>query len=300
MSRFVAPGLSRRGLLGGMLLLAGRGSGAATRRIAALDWVSAQNLMALGVAPLAMPELDLYRHVVVEPGPGAATRELGLRAEPNFELLASLKPDLQVYTAEMAALLPKLGRISPTLRFDPYPPGGAPDLWLAGRDALLRLGSALGRAPAAEAYARACAEELDRWRERMRGYDGRPVYVATILDGRRMLVFGRGSLFQSVLDRYGVTNAWDGPTSRFGHLTVSVDQLLRRPEARLLAVGNDTPQHLLRVLRTPVIASLPFSRAGRVSIVPNVLFYGGLPPARRFARLAAEALGRRDDGEGRP
>lgn len=279
-----------------MLLLAAREPAAATRRIAALDWVSAHNLIALGIEPLAMPEIDLYRRLVVEPAPGPATRELGLRSEPNFELLASLKPDIQVHSSEMLALLPKLSRISHTLRFDPYPPGGTKDPWQAGRDALLRLGDSLELAQQARAYAQVCSDELNSARERMRGYDGRPVYVATVLDGRRMLVFGRGSLFQSVLDRYGVTNAWDGPTSRFGHLTVSVDQLLRQPEARLLAVGTDRPERLARALGSPVIASLPFSRAGRVKIVPNVLFYGGLPPARRFARLAVDALAPPDPG----
>jgi ABC-type Fe3+-hydroxamate transport system substrate-binding protein len=273
-----------------MLLLASRESAAARLRIAALDWVSAQNVMALGVEPLAMPEIDIYRRVVVAPDPGPATRELGLREEPNFELLASLKPDMQIYSAEMLPLLPKLQGISPTIRFDADPPEGTLDLWQAGHDALLRLGAALGMEQAAQAYARACNDELDHGRERMRGYDGRPVYVATVLDGRRMLMFGRNSLFQSVLNRYGVVNAWDGPTSHFGHITVSVDQLLRQPEARLLAVGTDRPEHLARALKAPVIASLPFSRAGRVVIVPNVLFYGGLPPARRFARLAADAL----------
>ncbi|WP_218188570.1 ABC transporter substrate-binding protein [Bordetella ansorpii] len=281
---------SRRALLGGLLLFALRDAVAAGRRIAALDWVSAQNLMALGVAPLAMPEIELYRRVVVQPDPGPQTRELGLRAEPNFELLVSLAPQLQVYSSEMLALQPLLSRISPTLRFDPYPPGGAPDPFLAGRDALLRLGAQLGLQDTAQAYAQACMADIDQGRRLLQGYDGRPLYVATVLDGRRMLVFGRGSLFQSVLDRYGITNAWDGPVSRFGHLTVSVDQLLRQPEARLLAVGTDRPEYLARALAAPVIASLPFSRAGRVAIIPNVLFYGGLPPARRFAQLVARAL----------
>ncbi len=273
-----------------MLLVAARMSVAATPRVAALDWVSAQNLMALGVAPLAMPEIDLYRRLVVAPDPGPAVRELGLREEPNFELLAALRPALQVYSAEKLAPPPQLDRIAPTLRFDPYPPEGQSDLWQSGRDALLRLGETFGLAQAAAAYARSCSDEIDQGRERLRDYDGRPVYLATVLDGRRMLLFGRGSLFQSVLDRYGVANAWDGPTSRFGYLTVSVEQLLRQPEARLLVIGNTRPEPLARTLSAPVIASLPFSQDGRMAVLPNVLFYGGLPPARRFARLAVDAL----------
>jgi ferric hydroxamate transport system substrate-binding protein len=282
--------LSRRGFLGGLCVLSTAPAVAGTPRIAALDWVSAQNLMALGLMPLAMPEIDLYRRAVVTPVPGPESRELGLRFEPNFELLAALKPDLLVYNAETLALLPKLEKIAPTLRFDLRAPNSSPAPWQAGREALLRLGGALGLTQAAQAYAHLCSEELEQGRERLRGYDGRPLYVVSVLDGRRMLVFARGSLFQSVLDRFGITNAWDGPVSRFGHLTVSVDQLLRQPEARLLAVGNDRPAQLARALSTPVIASLPFSRAGRVLTVPNVLFYGGLPPARRFASLAAQAL----------
>lgn len=47
----------------------------------------------------------------------------------------------------------------------------------------------------------------------------------SVLDGRRVLIHKRNSLYQDVLDRLGIENAWTRPSGPYGHATVTMDRL---------------------------------------------------------------------------
>jgi ABC-type Fe3+-hydroxamate transport system substrate-binding protein len=287
------PGaLSRRALLAATAFAAvpamARADGPRLR-VAVLDWVSGLNLLALGIVPVAMPELERYARLVVEPAAPPQVRELGLRSEPNLELVDRLRPDLVLIAPQMEPLRERVERIAPVESFEPNGFGKA-DLLGHARASSKALAERLGAYDAFQAFTRSVDDTLAMAAERLRAYDGRPLYVATIIDGRRLLVFGRNSLFQAVLDRFGIENAWTGATSRFGHVTLTADRLAQRPEARLLCVGDSSRASIGALLASPVVASLSFVRERRIALIPDVLFYGGLPPARRFARLASHAL----------
>ncbi|MBM7329009.1 ABC transporter substrate-binding protein [Agrobacterium sp. S2] len=267
-----------------------RASGGDVRRIVTLNWTSAQNILALGIAPLGIPEIEHYTRLVVEPAAPPQVHELGLRSEPNLELLVALQPDLLVFGDDLLPMRGRLAKIAPTFFFNPDR-SGQPDILLNGRQAMENLAVRLNVTPAFATFIASFEQELSDGRHKLHGYDGRPLFVATVLDGRRMLVFGKNSLFQSVLDHFGIENAWNGFTSRYGHATVNADRLADRPEARLLCVGNERVVTMDRLLAAPAISSLPFVKKRRIAIIPEVLFYGGLPSARRFARLASVALG---------
>ncbi len=289
----IATGLSRRAFLGGTASLCFARTALASEkpfeRIMAMDWVSGQNLLALGIAPLAMPELERYASLVVEPALTPDIRELGLRSEPNLELIYRLKPDLVVMNGDLATMREPLSAIAPVCSFDPDNFGETDHLGQA-RQALSSLAGEIGASIAFERFEQSVDVELADGKQRLAGYDGRPLYVATVIDGRRLLIFGRNSLFQNVLDHLGIENAWSGHVSRYGHTTASADRLTDRPEARLLCVGDTSRDTLNILLASPVIASLPFVKQNRIVRIPDVLFYGGLPPVRRFARLASLAL----------
>lgn len=257
--------------------------------IVAMDWVSGQNLLALGIAPLAMPEIERYSQLVVEPAPASDMHELGLRSEPNLELIYRLKPEMVVMNGDLAPMRERLAAIAPICFFDPDHFGESGRLAHA-RLALSALAGQLGVSSAFDRFVQSVDAELAAGKQLMARYDRRPLYVATVIDGRRLLIFGRNSLFQDALDHFGIENAWTGSVSRYGHTTVSAERLTDRPEARLLCVGDTSNDTLKSLLEAPVIASLPFVKQNRIVRIPDVLFYGGLPPVRRFARLVSAAL----------
>ncbi len=70
---------------------------------------------------------------------------------------------------------------------------------------------------------------------------------------------------------------------------LGIEVLARVPEAAIVVVGP-LPEEARRALATgPVWKALPAAKAGRVAVLPPVNHYGGLPAARRFARLLAAA-----------
>lgn len=285
--------LPRRAFLGGAAatVLAGRVRAGGSSGVVALSWIAAQNLLALGVVPAASPEIAFYNRVVAEPAIPAGVRELGLRSEPNLELVASLRPDLLVFSGDLMRMQERLESIAPGYLFD-FASQADTDRLDDAKRAMAALAERTGTNEALAVFLRTLDSGFADANERLRGYDRRAVFIVTILDGRRMLVFGKNSLFQSVLDRFGIENAWDGYTSRYGHATVSVDRLAARPDARLLCVGNERITTMERLEAAPVISSLPFVRERRIVLIPEVLFYGGLPSAHRFARLVSLALGK--------
>ncbi len=289
-------GASRRGFLFGTGAFAlasasfpATGWATTSERIVALDWVSAMNLLALGIVPAAMPELEHYTRLVVEPTLPQTTIELGLRSEPNLELIDSLKPSLIVRNTDAPLAGTELSSIAPVHIFDDRFSATVNPLD-AGRTAMAKLASQLEAGSCFRMAQKRFADAVSEARNLLGNYGGRPLVIATVIDGRRLLIFGKNSLFQNALDLLGIENAWDGYTSHYGHTTVAADQLVAYAQARLLCVGDTSRDRLNMLLAAPVMKSLPFVRERRIVRIPDVLFYGGLPPAHRFIRLAAMAL----------
>ncbi|MBN9083883.1 MAG: ABC transporter substrate-binding protein [Rhizobiales bacterium] len=296
----VRGGISRRELLAtGALMLTGAAranSVASPPRVAALGWSCAQALLALGLTPLVVPEIERYRRLVVEPAIPTEVSEIGLRSEPNFELLRQLTPDLIVIDPGLASARARLERIAPVDVFTTLAPGRRP--LATSQEAMRQLAARLGLDTACARYLARFETVMDDYRAEAAGYRGGPLYLVHEMFRNRALVFGGTSLYQDVLDRFGLRNAWTGPSSLYGHIVVGLEELAGVPKARLVLV-NSRAADFERLLRThPFLGSLPAVRASRITVLPDVHFSGGVPAAERFARLLADRLPKDDDGRG--
>ena len=65
-------------------------------RIVSSDWAIVETLMALGHAPIGVGDKRAYERWVIQPALPKHTADIGLRAQPNLELIRQLKPDLVV------------------------------------------------------------------------------------------------------------------------------------------------------------------------------------------------------------
>ncbi|WP_237690568.1 ABC transporter substrate-binding protein [Paenibacillus caui] len=93
------------------------------KRIVALDWTYAEDLIALGIQPAGVADIKGYKQWVNGDTPlGSDVVDVGTRQEPNLEAIAALEPDL-IITADYRAesIYDKLNAIAPTLAFSPYP-----------------------------------------------------------------------------------------------------------------------------------------------------------------------------------
>ncbi|MCV9938806.1 ABC transporter substrate-binding protein [Boseaceae bacterium BT-24-1] len=273
-----------------------RSAQAAALRIATVDWSVLETLLALGAVPVAAPELLQFREVAVEPEMPGTVTDLGLRGTVNFELLLLSRPELIYSSSFYASSEPRLLRIAPVERFSIYAPGRPP---FEPAAAMMRsVGARLGIVGVAERYLAETEAEFALLRERLKPHAGRPVIPINLGDARHFRVFGADSMFGEVLKRLGLANAWTDDTSYSATAPVGLEALARVPDA-WIALIPPVPPGALEVLGASAFwNALPNLREGRLLRLGSINPYGGLPAARRFARLLTEALLAAEPGRG--
>lgn len=268
----------------------------ATPRIAALGWACAQTLLALGVVPQVIPEIDRYGKLVVEPEIPSSVQEIGLRSEPNLELLQSFAPDIIIIDPSLMAAMPRLKLIAPVEVFTIFVPGRRP--LETARVSTTALARRIGVQAACDAYLANFDTAMERYTAQLRDYHGGPLCLVSELIRNRALVFGPNSLYQDVLDRLGLKNAWAGQTSLWGHATIGLEALAAVPAARLVLLSARLADIEALLTTTPVLRTLPLLRNGQMTVLSNHFFYGGVPAAERFARMLAERLPKDNHAKG--
>ena len=85
------------------------------QRIIVLDWDLLEQVLTLDVIPIGATEITGYNQWVAHPVAPNSIEEVGMRAEPNLEKMASLKPDLILASSSQQDLLPVLKTIAPVM-----------------------------------------------------------------------------------------------------------------------------------------------------------------------------------------
>jgi iron complex transport system substrate-binding protein len=95
-----APPADRDGAVAAAVADARRAGGEVDpQRIVALEWLPVELLLALGVTPYGVADIPNYRLWVNEPALPDSVIDVGLRTEPNLELLTQMKPSFIVWSA---------------------------------------------------------------------------------------------------------------------------------------------------------------------------------------------------------
>lgn len=285
---------SRRALLGAALSLAwsqtAHSETVVTGGIVSLDYGLASTLLALGVQPAAIAARADWDQLVVAPPLPDAVADLGMATEINIEALARLKPSLILSNPFLALLRPRLERIAPVREFVVYAPDrkALPAAMAATSD----LGSALARETQAENFLQRSNQMFDDYRRRIAAIRPAPVALLTMMDERHARVYGGPGLYQGVLDRLGIANAWTRETTFWGFQTIALEELSALPaDAHMMIFEPLMPPDILeRLMSSPLWSSLPPVKAGRVSVLPGVLMFGMVNEALRFTDLITNRL----------
>lgn len=276
-------------LAGASLPLQGR-AGTRPQRIATVDWVVLETLLALEVTPVAATELLQFREVAVEPAVPAGVADLGLRGVINFEMLRLVRPELIFSSNFYRASEPRMRLIAPVESFTIYAPGTRP--FSAAEAMTQAIGQRLRITETARRYVAATYAEFADLRGRLVGRGERPVIPINLGDARHFRVFGADSMFGEALARLGLANGWTEPTSYSAMAPVGLEALARLPEAWIALIPPIPPDALPILSRSAFWNALPNVRDGRVLTLDLINPFGGLPAARRFARLLVAAIER--------
>ena len=89
-------------------------------RVAALNWDIAEQVIELGVTPVAVPDIAGYSDWVVQPAIPEGVADIGTRTEPNFSALKKLNPDVILIASPQKDLQERLSEIAPVFYYQTY------------------------------------------------------------------------------------------------------------------------------------------------------------------------------------
>ncbi|WP_447530272.1 ABC transporter substrate-binding protein [Vreelandella sp. TE19] len=271
----------------GLLFVAGLLPLTAQAQWATLDWTIAETLLALDAPVSGVAQIPAYHDWVGEPRIPDDVTDLGLRQQPNFELMAQSPPEGFLISPMFEGLTPKLERIAPVTSLPLYSPGA--DTWQEIIDFTHRLGEQTRR----EAQARALVDDTETLLESLRSdvpTATPPLLMIQFMDARHVRVFGANSLYSAVLERLGLENAWQEGTNAWGFSLVGVEALARHTEATLLIIDPIPAGVEDALARSGLWQHLPAIENDNVIRLAPVWSFGALPSAQRFARELSSAL----------
>lgn len=250
-------------------------------------------LVQLGVEPIGVAGLDGYRQAEGDIPALRNSVDIGFFYEPNLELLQALAPDFFVGSFGVGAPQELLERIAPVISAPIY--GTPAPSYDAAVAALTALSETTGRQQAAAAFLASHRSRLEEVRTGALRRSLRPVYLATpLLDGRHVILYGRHSLFDEVMRRAGLRNAFPGETTPWGIASVGIHQLAGERDAVFLYIESPVTRTALATLEASAIwQSLHFVREGRMVPLPYLEMYGALPTADRFAGMLGNLIDQR-------
>jgi ferric hydroxamate transport system substrate-binding protein len=286
--------LTRRGLIAAgaaCFLMPDRVLSASPQRIVSLDYALASTLLSLGIVPKAIASRADWDIWVIEPELPAEVADLGSSWEINFEVLASLKPDLILTTPFNAALTPRLETVAPTLTLGVFTVEGG-DVLPKAVAATRALAAQVERQPEGEAFIARTESFFDSCRARIERINAPPLALLSFLDARHARIYTSPGLYHNVLQRIGLQNAWAAPGNFWGFETIGIERLaeITDPAARLIAFEPIPADVMPKLAESPLWQALPFARPGHFAVLPGALMFGMLNDAVRFARLLTDHL----------
>nr|WP_290667572.1 ABC transporter substrate-binding protein [Halomonas sp. HL-48] len=274
--------LVRMGLLTVCLL----GALPAQAQLATIDWTVAETLVALQAPLGGSAQKNDYHDWVGEPRLPDDIADLGLRSQPNLELLAQMKPERTLISPMFAGLTPKLERIAPVTNIELYAPGN--ETWQEMQTITEQIGELADREP----QAKRLIEQTQALMAELRGErpDTAPLLMIQFMDARHVRVFGDNSLYNAVLEQLELPNAWEETTNAWGFSLVGVEELARYPDATLVIVDPLPAGVEAQLEKSGLWQQLPSVRHDRMLRLPPVWSFGALPSAQRFANELVDAL----------
>lgn len=266
-------------------------------RVVALNWWLAEHLLALGVVPVGVADMEGYKEWVAKPKMPKSVKSVGRRQAPNLEAIRALEPDLILVSGHLKAAVPALKAIAPTLVQTTYETASNP--WEKAQEHLLSLGRVLDRESQASDIIQQAKRDFADTRQRLTdaGLAGQNAFIVRFLDDRRLRIHGSNSMLSNAMEQVGMVNASDRPTNLWGFTPGTLADLGGHPDAWLFYVRPWPEVDRARLQATGLWSYLPMAKKDRIAGVGPVWTFGGVISAPRMANMLAEAILERMPGQ---
>jgi ferric hydroxamate transport system substrate-binding protein len=240
-------------------------------RIVALEWHTVEDLLVMGIQPVAIADVEGFKTwVTIDVALADDVQDVGTRQEPSLEALAAAQPDLILgLDYRDIALYDQLSAIAPTILVSSYPQeeGVTPLDDLRAR--LRHEGWFLDTAAAAEEAIATMDATIAEQQAAIdaAGLTGTPYVVTqayTAENQPTMRLFSDQALVADAISATGLENAWTEDGGEWGFTTNTIEAFIDLPEdVHVFYIINDTDNVLDTFLNDdPIWQSLPFVQKG--------------------------------------
>lgn len=266
------------------------------QNIATVDWTVTETLLALGENPIAVGDIHSYRTWVMEPKLPEDTIDLGIRLQPNFEVISMLSHDVKaqplrfIHSQFYAGLNEKLSSYGRVYNVNFYQTG---DLWQNILAATQEIAQIINKPQAAKKLITRYTSNIEKLRERLIQHQSqfaeRPLAIVQFIDTRHLRIYGENSLFGAVAKQLGFQNAYLPEVNIWGFQNIEITELAHLPQNTRFIVVKPYPNNITQALTHNTLWQyLPLAKDALV--LPAVWSFGGIPSAERFAQTLTESL----------
>lgn len=258
-------------------------------RVAALNWEMAENVIELGIEPVAIADAKGYQEWVAKPAIPASTQDIGDRAEPNLSKLAELKPDVILIGSALKSMQSRLEKIAPVVFFESY----RKDHNNAEQvdNTFLSLAKLLNKEAQAKQKLAHRAQVIAQLKQQLNeAYpNGLPkVTSLRFASTTSVYAYGENAMPQYALEALGVENALTLKRTQWGVVQKKIRDLRAVEENTLLYFQPFYEEDKLNA--SPLWQAMPFVQAGKVNSVDSTWTYGGAMSLQYLAESMAAAL----------
>ncbi|MBJ2145265.1 iron-siderophore ABC transporter substrate-binding protein [Vibrio sp. IB15] len=258
-------------------------------RVAALNWDIAEQVIELGVTPVAVPDIAGYSDWVVQPAIPEGVADIGTRTEPNFSALKKLNPDVILIASPQKDLQERLSEIAPVLYYQTYSEQHSNAE--AAIENFKKIGQLLGKEEQANKKLAAMDARLDVLKAELdKAYPGDKPKVTSFrfASTTSVYIYGDNSIPQYALEQLGFENAMNLPVSQWGISQKRMTELKNVKGG--IALYFEPFPYQDKLDRSPVWKSMPFVRDGQFSPVAASWSYGGAMSILYNAEAMAQSL----------
>ncbi|HCM0842568.1 TPA: iron-siderophore ABC transporter substrate-binding protein [Vibrio parahaemolyticus] len=258
------------------------------QRVVVLNWDILEQVLALDIEPIAAPNLPGYRQWVVNPYAPESIEDIGTRAEPNLEKIASLKPDVILAASPQQDLIPLLRQIAPVVYLPNFSQNEA-----AAQTAIKHfrtLGALFDKQELAEQKLAQLNDSFKQLRDKIRQHYSVPldVLVMRFSTPNSVLLSTENSTTDYVVEQLGLTNPIQVSARAWGIKQDRINRLQNLEQSYVLYV-QPFPQES-KLNSSPLWQAMPFVKKQRVNSVRAVWAYGGAMSLQYMAEAITDSL----------
>ena len=255
------------------------------KKVVVLEWTYAEDLLAVGVQPAGMADIEEYHNWVnIDVELSEDVVNVGGRQEPNLEAIAALEPDLIIGTSfRHDGMIADLEKIAPTVIFNPYPEDEKMDLY----QEMITTFNEIAKAVDKKDEAKQVLADLDVKYEEAKttidnaGLKTKDVVLTLAYTGAQapeIRVFTPNSMASIMLEKIGLNNIHiPDQFELYGSSTYNVEGLTKYEDANYLyIVQNDDNIYEKQLKDNAVWKNLNFVKEDRLyDLGGDTWLYGG-------------------------